>query len=256
MWRTTWPSLLLGLLSINVLVGAHPKEWLIMDAAAVVGLAVAMFGGQWMAAEATNVAAAFALGATSSALCLTIRTQPVSYNFAGIIILVPGSIGVRGSTSLFSASAQPAPAAAGSSGGGSNFAVDMVSVSIELTIGLLLSRAIFPESFVGGSGPSFYERLFMRVRPDDGASRRRWGLRRADSSNQSSATISTIVAQPVGESHALASDSSTADSEGVYVHVAADPSIPGRVIPEVVRDASGDTTVAVQLEPAPVERRH
>lgn len=229
-----------------------------MDVAAVVGLAVAMFGGQWMAAEATNVAAAFALGATSSALCLTIRTQPVSYNFAGIIILVPGSIGVRGSTSLFSASAQPAPTAAGSSGGGSNFAVDMVSVSIELTIGLLLSRAIFPESFVGGSGPSFYERLFMRVRPEDGAgpaSRRRWELRRADS-NQSSAIVSTVVAHPVGESRAPASDASTADSEGVCVHVDADLSIPGRVIPEVVRDASGDTTVAVQLVPAQVERRY
>ena len=197
-----------------------------MDAAAVVGLAVAMFGGQWMAAEATNVAAAFALGATSSALCLAVRTQPVSYNFAGIIILVPGSIGVRGSTSLFSASDEPASAAAGSSGGGSNFAVDMVSVSIELTIGLLLSRAIFPESFVGGSGPSFYERLFMRVRREDGAgpsSRRRWELRRADSLNRPSVAVSTVVAQPVGEPRAT--DASTAGSEGVRVHVAADPGI-------------------------------
>jgi uncharacterized membrane protein YjjB (DUF3815 family) len=127
----------------------YRRSWLIMNVAAAAGLAISIWGSAALSPEASSVLAAFTVGTVASALCLLVRARPLSYTYVrarlmwkgdisyffpcvwstslhrprtsalqiGVMMLVPGSIGVRGATTMFSHSNADA-------GTGASFAAD------------------------------------------------------------------------------------------------------------------------------------
>ncbi|RUS28561.1 hypothetical protein BC938DRAFT_481748 [Jimgerdemannia flammicorona] len=128
---------LLAAIAINITFGASIKQWPPMLIVGGVGYAVSYLCGLYLptSAEAAPAISAFAIGVVGNLYARVTKQLAFSPVMGGVIILVPGSIGVRGALLLLS---DP-------SGNGATFALNCVVVAVGITVGLFAATlAVYP----------------------------------------------------------------------------------------------------------------
>ncbi|KAG0335584.1 hypothetical protein BG000_007392 [Podila horticola] len=117
--------------SINIVFNAHPSQWIGMTLVSSVGFTVSYF----MAAgpQVTATIAAFAVGIAGQMYGRL--TGKLSYVplLSGVLLLVPGSVGVRGVLALIGSDPSQ----------GFNFALVMVNTSVAITLGVFCSALVW-----------------------------------------------------------------------------------------------------------------
>ncbi|ORZ26293.1 hypothetical protein BCR41DRAFT_301576 [Lobosporangium transversale] len=117
--------------SINIVFNAHPSQWLGMTLVTAVGFTISYF----MPAKphVTPAVAAFAVGITGQAYGRL--TGQLSYVplLSGVLLLVPGSVGVRGVLAIIGSNADQ----------GFQFALHMVNISVSITLGVFCSSLVW-----------------------------------------------------------------------------------------------------------------
>lgn len=132
-----WTFLLLPLTTISVAIvyGASPDQWLpmVLDS----GIAYAVYYFLSKVAGATSVitpsAGAFALGLGGNIYSRVTKRLAFAPLMGGIIILVPGSIGVKGAVHLFDGSTDSP---------GSSFVFQVLGIALSITLGLFLANLV------------------------------------------------------------------------------------------------------------------
>lgn len=135
-----WTFLILPLATIGfgVVYGASPNQWLPMVGDSALGYAVYYFVSKYAGSNSviTPSAGAFALGLGGNIYSRITKRLAFVPLMGGIIILVPGSIGVKGAVHLFDGSSD-------SSGG--EFVFQVLGIALSLTLGLFLANlVVFP----------------------------------------------------------------------------------------------------------------
>jgi uncharacterized membrane protein YjjP (DUF1212 family) len=132
--HTEWLALLLAPLAFAVLLRAerHHVPWIVL--AGVLAFQCARLGTRVLGPELGALCGAFAVGVASN-LCARLLDRPASVMLVpGILLLVPGSLGVRSLSAL----------AAHDFESGIATAVTMVFVAMALVVGLLVANVVVP----------------------------------------------------------------------------------------------------------------
>jgi uncharacterized membrane protein YjjB (DUF3815 family) len=135
-----WTFLILPFATIGfgIVYGASVNQWLPMVGDSAVGYAVYYFVAKYAGASSviTPSAGAFALGLFGNIYARLTKRLAFVPLMGGIIILVPGSIGVKGAVSLFDGS---------NNGSGSDFVFKVLGIALSLTLGLFMANlVVFP----------------------------------------------------------------------------------------------------------------
>eukprot|EP01114_Cavostelium_apophysatum_P018486 TRINITY_DN5724_c0_g1_i2.p1 TRINITY_DN5724_c0_g1~~TRINITY_DN5724_c0_g1_i2.p1 ORF type:complete len:563 (+),score=64.31 TRINITY_DN5724_c0_g1_i2:148-1836(+) len=122
-------------LCFNILLDASPKQLLPMTIASAIGYG-ASYGLSFVFASDVNSAiSAFCVGVFGGAYAYFFHHPPLITVIAGILMLVPGSIGVRGVTAFFG----------GDYVGGVAFGFNMIVIGLSISVGLFFSNmVVFP----------------------------------------------------------------------------------------------------------------
>ncbi|KAG0086029.1 hypothetical protein BGZ92_008460 [Podila epicladia] len=117
--------------SINIVFNAHPSQWIGMTLVSSVGFTVAYF--MTAGPQVTATIAAFAVGIAGQMYGRL--TGKLSYVplLSGVLLLVPGSVGVRGVLALIGSDPSQ----------GFNFALVMVNTSVAITLGVFCSALVW-----------------------------------------------------------------------------------------------------------------
>ncbi|KAI7817639.1 hypothetical protein BC939DRAFT_434710 [Gamsiella multidivaricata] len=117
--------------SINIVFNAHPSQWLGMTVVTAVGFTVSYF--MTAGPQVTPAVAAFAVGVAGQAYGRI--TGKLSYVplLSGVLLLVPGSVGVRGVLAIIGSDP----------GQGFQFALRMVNISVSITLGVFCSALVW-----------------------------------------------------------------------------------------------------------------
>ncbi|KAF1796448.1 hypothetical protein FB192DRAFT_1292447 [Mucor lusitanicus] len=132
-----WTFLILPLATVGfaVVYGARPNQWLPMVVDSAAGYAVYYFVAKYAGSSSviTPSAGAFVLGCGGNLYARLTKRLAFVPIMGGIILLVPGSIGVRGAVHLFDGS---------NNGSGSEFVFQVLSIALSLTLGLFLANLV------------------------------------------------------------------------------------------------------------------
>lgn len=129
--------LVLLTLAFNILLGCRPSQWLSSSITAAIGWAIMQLSSAFeLSSETSTTAAAFAVGLTGQMLANRSHHQPAVTVLCGILLLVPGGMSVRGIASLFVDTHLTT----------SNFGIQTTTIAFCISLGILLSKAIFPIS--------------------------------------------------------------------------------------------------------------
>ncbi|XP_024530260.1 uncharacterized UPF0442 protein C7D4.12c isoform X1 [Selaginella moellendorffii] len=147
-WNTLW---LVGyIVASNILLNARLSQWPGMGLAATVGYVVA-YATDKLGTSASTVLAAFSVGITGNS-CLKFQVPddssfstgtlyshltgelPLALVLSGILLLVPGGLGVEGIAAMFGRDVAS----------GMAFVFDMLVVALSITIGLLIAKIVQP----------------------------------------------------------------------------------------------------------------
>ncbi|CAM6124882.1 unnamed protein product [Calypogeia fissa] len=123
----------------NVLLNARLDQWSGMIVTSGVGFIVSTISGLRLDSSASSVVAAFAVGITGTAYSHFMGDLPVVMVLSGILLLVPGGIGVQGVAAMLEDDVLS----------GMGFVFDMMVVGLSITIGLLLAKIAFPAALFG-----------------------------------------------------------------------------------------------------------
>lgn len=134
-----WTFLILPAATVGfgVVYGASVNQWLPMVGDSAVGYAVYYFVSKYAGPNSviTPSAGAFALGLFGNIYARVTKRLAFVPLMGGTIILVPGSIGVKGAVSLFD----------GSTNDGSGFVFQVLGIALSLTLGLFMANlVVFP----------------------------------------------------------------------------------------------------------------
>jgi uncharacterized membrane protein YjjB (DUF3815 family) len=131
---TLWLALVLAPLAFKVLFQARDRDTPWIVGAAWVAYLGARAGGAWLGPLLGAGCGAFALGLASNALA-RLRLRPAAItSVPGLLVLVPGSLGFRGVSSLLAEDALP----------GVELVARMLVVAMALVSGLLLAGVALP----------------------------------------------------------------------------------------------------------------
>ncbi|HOU64762.1 MAG TPA: threonine/serine exporter family protein, partial [Thermomonas sp.] len=98
-----WSALLLGAFAFAVLFRAHRRDYPLVMASAIAGYLISRFGGEWVGAQAGLFLSALVTTAAGN-LYARWRNRPGALvRLPGLIMLVPGSIALRGVITLVQA---------------------------------------------------------------------------------------------------------------------------------------------------------
>ncbi|KAG0260672.1 hypothetical protein DFQ27_003420 [Actinomortierella ambigua] len=119
-------------ISINIVFNAHPSQWLGMTLVTAVGFCVSYFMPS-SSPQITSAIAAFAVGIAGQAYGRL--TGQLSYVplLSGVLLLVPGSVGVRGTLAFFGSNPSQ----------GFEFALTMINVAMGITLGVFCSALVW-----------------------------------------------------------------------------------------------------------------
>jgi len=95
-----WVALGASTLNVSILVQAAPRAFGWILAACVVGYVGSDLGARWLGSDMGVLVGAFALGVTSNAYARFLHRPAQIVQVPAVFILVPGSMGFRGMTSL------------------------------------------------------------------------------------------------------------------------------------------------------------
>ncbi|KAI8598132.1 hypothetical protein EDD21DRAFT_309838 [Dissophora ornata] len=114
-------------ISLNIVFNAHPSQWFGMTLVTAVGYTVSYF--MTAGTQVTPTVAAFAVGVVGQAYGRL--TGKLSYVplLSGVLLLVPGSVGVRGVLAIIGSDPSQ----------GFQFALRMVNISVSITLGIFCS---------------------------------------------------------------------------------------------------------------------
>ncbi|KAG0216521.1 hypothetical protein BGX28_000035 [Mortierella sp. GBA30] len=117
--------------SINIVFNAHPSQWLGMSLVSAVGFTVSYF--MKSGTQVTPAVAAFAVGVAGQAYGRI--TGKLSYVplLSGVLLLVPGSVGVRGVLAIIGSDPSQ----------GFQFALSMVNIAVSITLGVFCSALVW-----------------------------------------------------------------------------------------------------------------
>ncbi|MCO5570735.1 hypothetical protein L7F22_062101 [Adiantum nelumboides] len=125
--------------SSSILLNARLKQWPGMALASGLGYIVSSLTGQKLGSNGSSVLAALSVGVTGTSYCYFTGDLPLIMNLAGILLLVPGGLGVQGITAMLDDDVLS----------GMGFVFRMLVVGLSITIGLLLAKVVFPASLFG-----------------------------------------------------------------------------------------------------------
>lgn len=128
----------------NVLLNARLDQWPGMAFASFVGYVVSEATSLRLASSASSVISAFAVGITGTAYSRFTGDLPLVMVLSGILLLVPGGIGVQGVTAMLGDDVLS----------GMGFVFDMVIVGLSITLGLLIAKIALPSALFGSTSRS------------------------------------------------------------------------------------------------------
>lgn len=128
----------------NVLLNARLDQWPGMAFASFVGYVVSEATSLKLASSASSVISAFAVGMTGTAYSRFTGDLPLVMVLSGILLLVPGGIGVQGVTAMLGDDVLS----------GMGFVFDMVIVGLSITLGLLIAKIALPSALFGSTSRS------------------------------------------------------------------------------------------------------
>ena len=131
---TIVPALLIIPGALMVMFQARPRDWLVMAVAVAVAMASARFGSAALGPELGACLGAVAVGITANAYSRWTNHAAAVIMLPGVIILVPGSLGLRSFSSGLSQSVESGLAGV----------VSMLAIATGIAVGLLLGHAILP----------------------------------------------------------------------------------------------------------------
>ncbi|KAG0227129.1 hypothetical protein BGW42_003145 [Actinomortierella wolfii] len=124
-------------ISLNIWLKAHPRQWPLACVLSIIGYAVswstATFGGA--KSEVSSALASFAIGFVGNMYQRLTHQLTFQAVVCAVFFLVPGSLGLKGSMALFTEDMV----------GGANFALEMVTTAIAISVGLFCaSLVVYP----------------------------------------------------------------------------------------------------------------
>ncbi|KAL2628513.1 hypothetical protein R1flu_013199 [Riccia fluitans] len=125
--------------SSNVLLNARLDQWPGMIVTSVVGYIVSTLAALRLTSNTSSVIASLAVGLTGTAYSHFQGDLPLVMVLSGILLLVPGGIGVRGVATMLQDDVLS----------GMGFVFNMLIVGLSITIGLLISKIVFPAGLYG-----------------------------------------------------------------------------------------------------------
>ncbi|KAI9296936.1 DUF1212-domain-containing protein [Neoconidiobolus thromboides FSU 785] len=130
-----WTLLLFPMASIsfNIFLMAHPKQWIYMSGIALLGYLTSYFTTKYnFSKDLVPALSAFVIGIASNLLARFTNVLPIIPLLGSVILLVPGSLGVKGSAAfLVEKSAE-----------GASFAMQMIIIALSITVGLFFSTFV------------------------------------------------------------------------------------------------------------------
>ncbi|KAJ7526929.1 hypothetical protein O6H91_16G027900 [Diphasiastrum complanatum] len=123
----------------NVLLNARWNQWLGMTLTSGVGYLLSVFASMKFGSNAATVVASFAVGLTGALYSCLTGELPLVTIVSGILLLVPGGIGVQGVAAMLEEDVLS----------GMGFVFDMIVVGLSITIGLLIARIVLPAGLFG-----------------------------------------------------------------------------------------------------------
>ncbi|KAF8949312.1 hypothetical protein BGZ47_006849 [Haplosporangium gracile] len=122
--------------SINIVFNAHPCQWLGMTLVTAVGYTVSYF--MTAGPQVTPAIAAFAVGIAGQAYGRITGNLSYVPLLSGVLLLVPGSVGVRGVLAFIGADPTQ-----GDPSQGFQFALSMVNIAVSITLGVFCSALVW-----------------------------------------------------------------------------------------------------------------
>lgn len=131
-----------------ILLDAHPHQWPPMIMCSLLAYVVSYFSQQHFTPDISAVMSSFVVGISSSVYARITKKSSLVSSLAGILLLVPGSLGVRGTSSFL----------ANDVISGINFTFQMLVTGVSLTVGLFCAKLILPPQH--SLHPEYYSTLF------------------------------------------------------------------------------------------------
>ncbi|KAF9905104.1 hypothetical protein EC991_001990 [Linnemannia zychae] len=122
--------------SINIVFNAHPSQWIGMTLVTAVGYTVSYF--MTAGPQVTPAVAAFAVGIAGQAYGRITGNLSYVPLLSGVLLLVPGSVGVRGVLAFIGADPTQ-----GDPSQGFQFALSMVNIAVSITLGVFCSALVW-----------------------------------------------------------------------------------------------------------------
>lgn len=122
--------------SINIVFNAHPCQWLGMTLVTAVGYTVSYF--MTAGPQVTPAIAAFAVGIAGQAYGRITGNLSYVPLLSGVLLLVPGSVGVRGVLAFIGTDPTQ-----GDPSQGFQFALSMVNIAVSITLGVFCSALVW-----------------------------------------------------------------------------------------------------------------
>lgn len=135
--------------SSNVLLNARLEQWPGMVLSSFVGYVVSQVLSSHIDQGTGDCIAAFAVGLTGTAYSNVTGDLPLVMVLSGILLLVPGGIGVRGVEAMLKDDVLS----------GMGFVFNMLVVGLSITIGLLMSKLVLPSGLFGAGRLSWYNKF-------------------------------------------------------------------------------------------------
>jgi uncharacterized membrane protein YjjP (DUF1212 family) len=128
-----WVALVASALGVSVLVQAQPRAFGWILGSCVVGYAGSRYGTAWLGPQMGVLVGAFALGVVSNLYARWLDRPAQVVSVPAVLLLVPGSMGLRGMTSLLDKEMLT----------GIETVFAMFIVAISIVAGLLVANAVF-----------------------------------------------------------------------------------------------------------------
>eukprot|EP00047_Mylnosiga_fluctuans_P010761 m.17802 g.17802 ORF g.17802 m.17802 type:complete len:497 (-) comp3276_c0_seq2:334-1824(-) len=119
-------------ISFNILLNANLAQWPTMTLASAIGLVISDLAGQSLDPNLSTMLAALAIGIFGNIATQFPTQNALSIILSGILVLVPGSVGLRGVNALLQNDAVS----------GIQFGFSMLLIALSIAIGLIASRII------------------------------------------------------------------------------------------------------------------
>eukprot|EP00898_Chlorokybus_atmophyticus_P001231 jgi/Chlat1/2108/Chrsp17S02705 len=128
------PGCLVYLVASNILLNSRRDQWPGMIVTGFAGYISDTFAGMIFPGSSTSVVSALVVSIVGSCYARATNSLPLAYTLSGILILVPGGVGVRGVEAMLEQNIIS----------GLSFGFDMLMVGMSITIGLLGAKLLLP----------------------------------------------------------------------------------------------------------------